>query len=54
MEIILLGITILIGIIGLSKFFTLCYDMRKIRSDMETFTKYYYDMQKYKITNDKI
>ncbi len=57
MELLMLVFTILlglIGVIGLSKFFSLCYDMRKIRSEVETFTKYYYQAESYKITKEKV
>lgn len=48
----LMGIISIVCIIGLSKFFSLCYDMRKIRSEIETFTKYYYQAESYKISKE--
>lgn len=54
MEIILIGLIFIISVIGLSKFFSLCYDMRKIRTDFETLTKYYYQAESYKITKEKV
>ena len=46
-------VTFIIVIVDLFKFFTLCNDIGQIRNMLIDFTKYYYKMQEYKISNKK-